>query len=269
MFTQLTYAVYLSSHCFTVLVIIVASATADEPDSSRQSQLFLDSLAWGRVCSVESTLILQIDQVPSDGRITIPRLNNPVKAVYFRGMPDQQLELKALVHEWEIHFPSERQADSGQAIVVQLEGRPYLPKEPRVVQPGTDGRFRLAAHDAVTHGECLRYEPQPKKNTLGYWINPNDWAEWHITTDRTDTYTVEVRYGCGTGQGGSIVRLECAQQNLQWKVAATGGFQEWREIRPGKLRLEMSGNYTVALRAVDLHHDAVMDVQQIVLTPEK
>ena len=180
MFTQITYAVCRSVRCFTAVAIIASSATADEPDARRQSQPFLDSLPWGRVCSVESTLILQIDQAPPDGTITVPRLNNPVKAVYFRGMPDQQLELKAQVHEWEIHFPSERQAESGQAIVVQLEGTPYLPKEPRVVQPGSDGRYRLAAHDAVTHGESLRYEPQPHKNTLGYWTNPKDWAAWHI-----------------------------------------------------------------------------------------
>ena len=248
--------------------VLAVSAFAGEPQTNRKSEPFLDSLPWGRICAVESTLILQIDKPVADGVLTMPRLNNPVKAIYFRGTPDNELQLIPHPREWKIALPPDRQDETGHAIVVQLEGTPYLPEKPRVVEPDEESQIRLAAHDVVTHGESLRYEPQPHKNTVGYWTNPKDWAQWHFTVDRPGMFSVGVRYGCGDGQGGSVVRLECADQHLQWTVEATGGFQKWREIRPGTIRLDKPGKYSMVLRTVTMSHAAVMDVQQIMLVPD-
>ena len=42
----------------------------------------------------------------------------------------------------------------------------------------TDGSITLMAEHADVHGVMLRYEPLPHKHTLGFWVNPNDWAHW-------------------------------------------------------------------------------------------
>lgn len=269
MFSQFKSPSSYNIALFLMLIVVDVPFVVAEQATRHEPKPFLDIAPWGRLLSLDSKLILQVDRAPVDGTVSIPRLNNPVKAVYFDNMPNQQLELKPGVREWNIHWPEIRPAKAGDAIVIQLEGKPFLPKQPRMIRPNANGQIQLAAHNAVTHGEALRYEPQPHKNTLGYWTRDKDWAEWHFTINGGNAYAVEVRYGCGTGHGGSVVRLECAQQNLQWQVAETGGFQTWREFRPGKLQLNTPGKYTMVLRAVHLQHKAVMDVQQIVLTPEK
>ena len=256
--------------CGPALLSFLVMATcvgADEHVPARKSQPFLEKLTWGRDCVIESTLILQMEESASEQAISIPRLNNPVKAVYFRGMPDHPLQLVAEPRAWTIMIPEDRQAGTGQAIVLQLEGAPYLPVQPRCVEQDDEGQVFLAAHDVVTHGKSLRYEPQPHKNTLGYWTEASDWAEWHFTIDRPGTFQVQLRYGCGDGQGGSVVQLGCGKETLRWTVTATGGFQEWREWTPGVLKINKPGRHALVLKPVELAHLAVMDVQQIKLVP--
>ena len=62
------------------------------------------------------------------------------------------------------------------------------------------GDIRLHAKDARVHGEKLRYEPQPQKNTLGFWTKPEDWADWEFEVKTPGTYEVEVTAGLRQGQ---------------------------------------------------------------------
>ena len=251
---------------WSLVLPIVAPARADSVETPRETKAFATSPPWGRICSIDSTLILQLEADLKDVAVVIPRLNNPVKAVYFRGRPDQTLQLIPHPDEWVIDIPPALRADASDAIVVQLEGEPYLPTEPRVLRADENGEILLPAHDAVTHGKSLRYEPQPNKNTLGYWTDQNDWASWHFSHSRPGRYVVSIRYGCGNGQGGSLVRLTCGSEALQWQVEATGGFQEWRDLQIGEIELK-AGEQELTLRAVRLQKTAVMDVQQVKLIP--
>src|ERR1044072_1350534 len=40
---------------------------------------------------------------------------------------------------------------------------------PKADEQRADGSIVLLATNAVTHGKQIRYEPQPHKNTIGYW----------------------------------------------------------------------------------------------------
>ena len=43
-----------------------------------------------------------------------------------------------------------------------------------------DGSITLPASTADVHGVMLRYEPLPHKNTVGYWVRPDDRASWEF-----------------------------------------------------------------------------------------
>ena len=124
----------------------------------------------------------------------------------------------------------------------------------------------LPAHRAAVHGERLCYEPQPHKNTLGYWVNVNDWASWEIELPEAGEYELVVLQGCGTGQGGSQVEVRVADGVLRFFVEDTGHFQNFVPRRLGRLALD-AGAHTVELRPVVLAANAVMDVRELRLIP--
>ena len=132
--------------------------------------------------------------------------------------------------------------------------------------PGTDGRIVMHARSADVTGAQLRFEPLPHKNCLGYWTGVNDTARWSFTATKAGTYAVEVHQGCGTGQGGSEVAVEVGDGALTFKVEDTGGFQNFRARAVGEVTLA-PGRHTLTLRPKTKAKDAVMDVQQVTLTP--
>src|SRR5262245_5731606 len=73
-------------------------------------------------------------------------------------------------------------------------------------------RIVLHARDAKIHGTTVRYEPQPHKDTIGYWTKLEDWVSWDFHATNAGTYEVEILQGCGKGSGGSEVEFLVAGQ---------------------------------------------------------
>ncbi len=126
----------------------------------------------------------------------------------------------------------------------------------------------LHSSQAMIHGKMLRYEPEPHKNTLGYWTEVGDWAEWPVRIERAGSYRVLVLQGCGRGQGGSDVEVSLAGQALRFTVEDTGHFQNFVERDIGAVRIDRAGDHTLAVRPQKRAASAVMDLRQVTLRPE-
>ena len=122
---------------------------------------------------------------------------------------------------------------------------------------------------ASVHGAMLRYEPLPHKNTLGFWVNKDDWASFEFELRMPGEYQVELLVGCGNGSGGSEVAVTCADQQLKFVVEATGGFQEFKPREVGVLKFDAPGRKTLEIRPLSKPGAAVMDLRQIRLLPVK
>ena len=229
-----------------------------------KSALLWQELPWGEVRRVSDRLELVVLKRPADGIVSIPRLNNPIEKAFLADDKKQTpLSLKPGVGEWSIVLPPQPERPT---VVVETVGRPYLPTIRRIVSAAADGEIGLAAHDAVTHGKLLRYEPQPHKNTVGYWANEADWCEWQFYCERPGDYEVHILQGCGKGQGGSEVAVAAGEQRLTFTVEDTGHFQNFKERSVGKLSLA-AGVHTLEVRPVKKAAKAVMDVRRIRLVP--
>ena len=132
-----------------------------------------------------------------------------------------------------------------------------------LVTPAT-GDIRLHGAEAQVHGEKLRYEPQPMKRTLGFWVNPADWVSWDFDVTKAGKYEVEVMQGCAGG--GSEVAVEVAGQKLTFTVENTGGFQQFIARSIGVVDLP-AGKQTLAVKPQSKKGGAVMDVRQVTLRP--
>ncbi len=130
-----------------------------------------------------------------------------------------------------------------------------------------DGRIILHANKAKAHGEKLHYEEEQIKNTLGYWTNSADWAEWEFQVNRPGKFEIHLWQGCGTGSGGSEVGIVTAGQTVIFNVEETGHFQNFKERVVGRVNLVETGPQRLEIRVRKMAGHAVMDLQRMVLTP--
>jgi hypothetical protein len=138
------------------------------------------------------------------------------------------------------------------------------PEGKSIIQRGA-GPITLHASNAITHSVTMRYEPNEKKNCLGYWVNPKDWAEWKFTVTQPGTYDVELWQGCGKGQGGSDVDVVVDGERFSFIVDDTGHFQNFVPRQIGKVKFSKAGIHSIEVRPRNKHADAIMDIRQILL----
>lgn len=131
------------------------------------------------------------------------------------------------------------------------------------------GNITMLGKDADVHGAMLRFEPLPHKNTLGFWINPSDWASWDFEVVKPGKFTMEITYGCGNGSGGSEVEFAVGAQKLVFKVEQTGGFQAFVKRDIGEMTFDQPGRYTLTVKPKSKPGPAVMDLPQVVLKAGK
>ena len=143
-------------------------------------------------------------------------------------------------------------------------------KEPaKIINQDSNGSFTLLAKDATTHGTTIRYEPQPHKNTIGYWTKKEDWVSWDFKLHTPGKFTLELTQACGEGSGGSDYTVTIGNQTLTDKVPDTGAFTNFVNRRIGTMKLDKPGNYTVSVKPLTKPGLAVMDLRAIKLIPDK
>lgn len=142
------------------------------------------------------------------------------------------------------------------------------PAQPVIAQ-AADRTVILHAKEATTHGATIRYEPQPHKNTIGYWTQQGDSVSWEFTLNQPGRFAVELVQGCGAGSGGSQVALWLDDQKFLLQVVETGGFQNFLPRVIGAVRLSGPGRHRCRVEALTKPGVAVMDLRQINLRPLK
>ena len=140
-----------------------------------------------------------------------------------------------------------------------------------VVTPSDDGTILLSGSVAAIRGTTLRWEPQEKKRTLGFWTKAEDAAEWTFAVEAAGDFDVEVLQGCGKGQGGSDMTITLdpehdAPQAIRFVVEDTGGFQEFRARIVGRLAVT-AGAHTLRVKPERIAKAAACDIRQIRLLP--
>ena len=153
------------------------------------------------------------------------------------------------------------------AMIILGEFCPGSYDHPPIAQ-AADGLIVLPASLAAVHGSMLRYEPEPNKNTLGYWTRVEDWASWDFEVKTTGEFAVEGLIGCGKGSGGSRVEFRVGDQVLTFTVPVTGGFQEFQKQTLGRVKIASAGRYRLEIRPISKPGPAVMDVRELKLIPE-
>jgi len=137
--------------------------------------------------------------------------------------------------------------------------------ETPAIAQAEDGTIQLPARLVTIHGRTVRYEPQPHKNTIGYWTRVEDWVSWDFTLTRPGTFTIAVTQACGKNSGGSEYRLAVGDQALTDVVPETGAFTNFVERVIGTVSLPKAGSYTLSVKPIKKPGLAVMDLRAVTL----
>jgi hypothetical protein len=267
-----------------LLMFVTCFASAVAPDCGRASSAAIPEVPPATAVRVDGLDVpdLQIlrDQnrlylIMADGKpwpstIKLPRLANVVRGIRWATETKPTMQLKPEPTEWSIVL-SPPPNEEKQIIVAELDGPVEIFSEDKIIMPDKDSKVvLLPARNAVTRGTNLRFEPQPHKNTVGYWSDIHDTAEWSFRPVEAGTYEIDILQGCGKGHGGSKVNVQVADQSLDFVVEETGHFQnfvwhtlgsiELNEIDPGK-------SISLKLTPQTKPGGAVMDVRAIRLCP--
>jgi len=231
----------------------------------------------------ESCVYVAISDAQSEFPSIVPRFAAAVRSVTWLEDRELVLELTPEVDSWVIKPRNVELVSGAGHCCIELASEAILMDELEPQLGCADGSIFLPAHDATVTGKRLRYEPQPHKNTIGYWTEAADSASWRFLVDQPGKFNVSILQGCGAGQGGSQAQLSIrplsqAQSDnakagpalktsdllkLDFEVMETGHFQnfQWRHLT--SIHLAQAGTHELSLMPVAIRKAALMDVRAI------
>jgi hypothetical protein len=239
--------------------------------------LLLSAVGWG-----QDAVLLPVEDAAIDrNRLTwsleepsakvwrIPRLFNGIRSVSWQdGNETNALQVQPELDHWLLKLDAPA---SGGKIELELDGPPAI--DAAIATHQADGSFWLAASQGRCEGRLLRYEPQPHKNTIGYWADAKDRVFWTIDLKQPGKFSVAILQGCGKGQGGSLMRLSVgpsagdsnsqATSLLPFAVEETGHFQNFKWRHVGFWEPTLEGIYRLEIAVEEMAKGAAMDVRAV------
>jgi hypothetical protein len=218
------------------------------------------------------TVRLVLPSAPeANGSASIPRFSSPVHAVRWQVEGAEPPTVHPEPQHWVVRWRTPP-ADCRE-IVIEFDEPPVLPTELAPIVAAGDGSLLLPACRATTAGTALRYEPQPHKNTVGYWTVASDAASWEIECARPGTYAVAILQGCGAGHGGSTATLSLRRDGdvvaaVPFTTIDTGHFQNFRWLDIGTLTVPAAGRHVLSIAPDRIAKAALCDIRAVSLVPQ-
>jgi len=260
------FQLHLMAAAFTAAGLIVAAPglAADRIDDAavRGCEVVRDGHA----------VRLMLPSAPeANGSASIPRFSAPVRAMRWQVEGAEPPTVHPEPRHWVVRWRTPP-ADCRE-IVIEFDEPPLVPTELVPIVAAGDGSLLLPACRATTAGTALRYEPQPHKNTVGYWTVATDTASWDIECARPGTYAVAILQGCGAGHGGSTATLSLRRDGdvvaaVPFTTIDTGHFQNFRWLDIGTLTVPAAGRHVLSIAPDRIAKAALCDIRAVSLVPQ-
>jgi hypothetical protein len=106
---------------------------------------------------------------------------------------------------------------------------------------------KLAAAQAIIHGEQMKYEAGAGRDNLGYWGNPSDWAEWEFHVARPGRFKVAAEIAA---LASSRFQVLLGDRELEGNAPSTGDYGRFQKVEIGTVEVPAAGKTSLAIRPV-------------------
>jgi hypothetical protein len=121
----------------------------------------------------------------------------------------------------------------------------------------------LSGWNANFHGAGLRLEGDGGERNVAGWSKKDDYLDWTVLPPEAGMYEVEVVYACAPENGGTF-EVKVGDTRLPGVCKPTGGWDEYRAIRIGKVKLKQNRKATLILKPKTLAEGkALMNVRTV------
>jgi alpha-L-fucosidase len=204
-------------------------------------------LPWGR-CTKKltpegATLYLHVFNWPSDGKLLVPGLKNTIRSAALLAN-GRRLETASGAEGVTVEVPAEAPDKVSSTVVLNIAGPPEV-ENPELTQ-SADGTLTLAASEAITHGDTIKYEGGENRDCIGFWVNPEEWVEWQFKVTRPGKVKVTAEIAA---QGSGNFTLSLGAQTLEGQAPNTGDYGRFQGLELGALELPGPGKVSLAVRA--------------------
>lgn len=225
---------------------------------------FPRQLPWGR-CTTKAngkttTLYLHVFDWPSDGQLLLPGLKNKVKSARLL-VGAKKLSTKRDDDGVTVSLLASVPSAISSTVVVEIEGAPDV--APTMIVQKKTGAVQLPAGDARLHGSAFRYESGGPLDNIGYWTNPDDWADWEFKLKRPGKYAVSAVVA---GPSASAFEISVGGRTLRCATPATGDFFTFKPVDLGTMEISSVGEVSLAVRPVKDGWQAI-NLKSVHLTP--
>jgi putative membrane-bound dehydrogenase-like protein len=139
----------------------------------------------------------------------------------------------------------------------------FAGNQPAVVR-ANKGQLALLATNAAIHGNEIAFE-EPFHN-VGLWHGADDYVVWTVDVEKETSFEVWLDWACDDGVAGNSYVLEGARPALGGKVAGSGGWDTYRQVKIGTVTLP-AGIRRLTFRPDGPPRVALLDLRGIHLVP--
>jgi alpha-L-fucosidase len=222
-------------------------------------------LAWGRctkkLTSNGAVLYLHVFEWPKDSRLLVPGLKNKVDKAYFLTDKHQSMATQNGPEGVTLELPAKAPDPVSSTIVLKVKGA--LEIEQPILSQQSDGTVVLPASEARLHGKEIKYESGRQRDNLGFWFNPDEWAEWEFAVTMPGRFELSAEIAAPET---ASIEIDLKDQKLKGAVPVTGDYSSFRSMTLGAVEIGSAGKTTLALHGIqDAWHP--VNVRSIRLKP--
>ena len=228
-------------------------------------------LPWGRATQKPGVLYLHVWDWPQDGRLAVP-MQGKVRAARLLGSDATLTWGPGEGDSGRLVIEVPKAPVDAAATVVRLDLAGEVAPMPFLVYPSANGTITLTPHDATLEGPSIRVERigviGDVTHNIGYWLDPSATASWPIGigAGQEGEYRVEIELACADAAAGSRAQFVVAPSApLEFTVPATGGWQSYRTVEVGRVKLP-AGSHSAVLRALSKPGEAVVNIRAVRLS---
>ena len=209
---------------------------------------FSRQLAWGRcttkISGSKTTLYLHVFDWPADGELLVPGLMNHVKSASLLA-GGKKLKAENREDGVAISVPVEAPDKISSTIALQFSGAPEIETVP-IVQKH-DGSLPLPAVAANLHGTTFKYESGGPLDDIGYWTNPDDWADWELNIKQPGKFKIVASIAA---PALTSFELSVAGQTFHFSTPVTADYVTFATTNLGMVDIPATGKITLAVHPI-------------------